>query len=339
MLEKPALQDELIISRLHADYGLRLAQIVFLPLGADLNTVVYRVSAEDGTQYFLKLRSGVFDESAVTVPKFLQAQGLQQVMAPLATLTQQLWTSLGDYKLILYPFIEGRNGFDIDLSERQWIELGATLKAVHAARLPGELMRRVQSETYSPQWRESVKAFQARVEVNAEGDPVAAKLAAFLKARRAEILDIVERAERLALALQARSPEFVLCHSDIHAGNILIAANDDLYIVDWDNPILAPKERDLMFVGNGIGGVWNREQETTFFYQGYGQTEADPIALAYYRYERIIQDIALFCEKIFLTNEGGKDREQSLRYLTSSFLPNGVVEIARQSDRGWHGWR
>jgi hypothetical protein len=46
-----------------------------------------------------------------------------------------------------------------------------------------------------------------------------------------------------------------LCHSDIHAGNILIDVNDDFYIVDWDNPILAPKEHDLMFIGGGQRGV------------------------------------------------------------------------------------
>ncbi len=35
---------------------------------------------------------------------------------------------------------------------------------------------------------------------------------------------------------------------------MLIDANDALYIVDWDNPILAPKERDLMFIGGGQMG-------------------------------------------------------------------------------------
>ena len=39
----------------------------------------------------------------------------------------------------------------------------------------------------------------------------------------------------------------------VHAGNVLLGDNDKLAIVDWDNPIMAPKERDLMFVGGGIG--------------------------------------------------------------------------------------
>ena len=212
--------------------------------------------------------------------------------------------------------------------------IGIRIKGIHTAVVPSALTRHIQQETYSPQWREIVKTFLERVEGNAFDDPVAVKLAAFLKARRDEILDLVGCAERLALALQARSPEFVLCHSDVHAGNILVDGNDDLYIVDWDNPILAPKERDLMFIGGGQGFAGHTAQEEeTLFYEGYGQTQIDPVALAYYRYERIIEDIAIYCEQIFLTNEGGEDRERSLRYLTSNFLPNGVLEIAYRSDK------
>jgi spectinomycin phosphotransferase len=179
-----------------------------------------------------------------------------------------------------------------------------------------------------------VKAFLARVDDRAFADPVAAKLAAFLQARRDEVLALVGQAERLALALPARALEFVLCHSDVHAANLLIAADGALYIVDWDNPILAPQDRDLMFIGGaqGFAGRSAREEEA-LFYRGYGrQTQIDPFALAYYRYERIVQDIAVYCEQLFSSSEGGQDREQSLRYLASNFLLNGAIESAYRSD-------
>lgn len=334
MLEKPDLQEEKIIACLRDEYGLYAIQVTFLPLGADRNTAVYRVVADDETLYFVKLRRGVFDETSVALPKSLSDQGIVQIITPLVTKTGQLWASLDAFKLILYPFVEGHNGYEVDLSDRHWGEFGTALKNIHSAVVPPMLMRRIQQETYSPQWRGIVKSFLERVEDDAFDDPIAVRLAAFLKARRDEILDLVGRAERLAQALEARSLEFILCHSDIHAGNILIDANDAFYIVDWDDPILAPKERDLMFIGGGQGFAGHTAQEEeTLFYRGYGQTQIDPIALAYYRYERIIQDIAVFCEQIFLTNEGGEDREQSLQYLTSNFLPNSTVEIAYKSDK------
>jgi len=173
-----------------------------------------------------------------------------------------------------------------------------------------------------------------RIENDTFDDPIAIKVAAFLHAKRAEIRDLVGQAERLALALQAQSPEYIVCHADIHAGNVLIDANDALYIVDWDTLIFAPKERDLMYIGGGqFGAGHTPHEEKPLFYQGYGQTPVDPSALAYYRYERIIQDIAVFCEQLLLTNAGGDDREQSLRYLMSNFLPGNVLEIAYASDK------
>jgi spectinomycin phosphotransferase len=334
MLEKPDLRDEKIIACLQDEFGLLATRIAFLPLGADQHTAVYRAVAEDETPYFVKLRKGVFDEIIVTLPRFLSDQGVAQVIAPLATRTGLLWGDLDSYRLILYPFVEGSNGYEVDLSERHWGELGKALKRIHTLTVPAALLRRISRETFAPHWRETLKQILERLDEEAFDDPVAVQLAVFLKAKRSEVLDLVRRAERLASMLQAQPPEFVLCHSDVHAGNILIGADDAVYLVDWDDPVLAPKERDLMFIGGGLMGNWHTPQEEEIlFYQGYGPTQVDTITLAYYRYERIIQDIAVFCEQIFLSTQGGEDREQALRYLMSNFLPNGTIEIARSSDR------
>jgi len=334
MLEKPDLQDEKIITCVQDEYALHPSQVTFLPLGADLNTAVYRLVAEDGTSYFLKLRQGAFDEITVTLPKFLSDQGIAQIIAPLATKRGQLWANLEAFKVMLYPFVESHNAYEVNLSDRHWVVFGTALKRIHTAVLPPAIRRRIPQETYSPQWRQTIKTFLRRLEVDIFDEPVAARMAAILRDRRLEMLDLISRAERLALALQTNSPAFTLCHSDLHAGNLLIDTHAELYIVDWDNPILAPRERDLMYAGGGLLGHGHTPQEEeTLFYQGYGQTQVDPVGLAYYRYERIIQDIAIYCEQLLLTNEGGEDREQALRFFASNFEPNGVLEIAYNSER------
>src|SRR5690606_22184304 len=99
-----------------------------------------------------------------------------------------------------------------------------------------------------------------------------------------------------------------------------------------DTLCLAPKERDLMYIGAGIGDTWNTPQEEDLFYQGYGASEVDHDVITYYRYERIVQDIAAFAEQLLLTDDGGDDREQALYFFNSQFQPNGVVEIALRSD-------
>ena len=333
MLEKPGLQDEHIVACLQNEFGLSVVQISFLPLGADLNTAVYRAVAEDETVYFVKLRQGVFDETSVALPRFLSEQGIEQIIAPLAAKTGELWADLDVFKVILSPFVEGRNGYAVRMSERHWRDFGAALKRVHTAKIPAALRKQIRQEDYSPQYRDTVKIFLERIENESFDDPVAIEVAAFLQSKRSEVRDLVGRAERLARALQARSPEFIVCHSDIHAGNIFIGADDALYIVDWDEPIQAPKERDLMYIGGGLLGGWHTAgEEESLFYPAYVQTRIDPRAMAYYRYERIIEDIAIYCEQLLLTDEGGDDREQSLHYLKSNFMPNSTIEIAYRSD-------
>ena len=327
MLEKPDIPDELITSCSEEEYRLRVTQLTFLPLGADQSTAVYRVVPDDGTAYFLKLRKG-FDEISVTIPLFLKTQGIQAIIVPFETKSKQLWADLGDFKLILYPFIEGKDGFDMELSDHHRQSLGLALKGIHTAQVPPELKRLIPKETFSPQWRESVRSLQSQVENKTFDDPTAAKLAEFMKSKQTEISHLVERAEGLASELQSKPLELVLCHTDIHGGNILISDKDELYIVDWDNPILAPKERDLMFIGGGIDEIWKSKREEAVFYQGYGKTEINLTALAYYRYERIIQDLAVIGEQLLLTDEGGADRERSYGWFTSNFEPRNTIEIA-----------
>ncbi len=334
MLEKPELQDEKIIACLRDEFGLPIVRVDFLPLGADVNTAVYRVVGDVGTPYFLKLRCGVFDETSVKLPRFLHDQGITQIIAPLATEAGFLWAILDAFHVLLYPFVEGRNGFEVHMSERQWVELGAALKAIHRALSPPEVTGGLRRETYSPERRDSLKAFLARVERETFDDPTAAKLATLMRSKRETLLNLVDRAERLGAVLQERAPELVVCHSDVHGWNVLIDSNNGrLYIVDWDDPILAPKERDLMFVVGDIGGMWYPEQREALFYQGYGQAEIDPVALAYYRYERIINELVVTCHELFLTHAGGENREQMLGFMLGQFQPNSVIERAYRSDR------
>jgi spectinomycin phosphotransferase len=333
MLEKPDLPDEKIIACLQDEYGLRIAQFTFLPLGADMNTAVYRAAAADGSSYFVKLRLADFDPIAVDLPKYLHDQGIAQIIPPLAAQSGRLWAALETCRLIVYPFVAGRDGYQIDLTQQHWYDFGRAMKALHTIELPPGLLARIPRETYPAAGRELVRKSIAWAENGHFDDPVAARLAAILREHRGAILDLVARAERLARQLQSAPRPFVPCHSDVHAGNIFIDDSGKLYIVDWDNPILAPKERDLMFPGGAQGfGGHPLEAEETLFYRGYGPGEVDPAALAYYRCERIVQDMAVFCSQLLSGSEGGADREQAIGYLLSNFEHGGTLEIALRTE-------
>jgi spectinomycin phosphotransferase len=333
MLIKPDLKNEEIIACLRDAYGIDVATITFLPLGADFNTAVYRVTTSTQTDYFLKLRSGEFLEASVSVPKYLADMGIKQVIPPLATKTGQLWTSLASFKAILYPYVEGYNGIDTKLSKDQWAQFGAAIKKLHELDIPALITKDVSRETFYSKWRETVKAFLMRIDNEVFEEPVAVKMALFLRSKSSEILKLVERAEELALAIQKQPIDYVLCHADMHGWNLFVDKENALYIVDWDTLIFAPVERDLMFIG---AGIWDSgltpDEEESLFYQGYGQTKINQDAMAYYRFERIIQDIGDYCEYIFLSDEGGDDRMQCFEYLKSNFLPGSTIEKAYEAD-------
>ncbi|UCG23815.1 MAG: hypothetical protein JSW55_17025, partial [Chloroflexota bacterium] len=87
-----------------------------------------------------------------------------------------------------------------------------------------------------------------------------------------------------------------------------------------------------MYIGGGLMGGWySPQEEEALFYPAYGQAPVDPIGLAYYRYERIIEDIVVIGRQIFSASGRVEDRERSFGWLASNFLPSHTIEIAMKS--------
>ncbi len=334
MLEKPNLDEQKIVDCLQKAFGLMVDEVEFLPLGADVNTAVYRTTSSNNTPYFVKLRSGEFNEASVTVPKFLSEAGMPQIIAPLPTLAGGLWGTIAKYKVILYPFVAGEDGFERPLTNPQRIELGQAMHQFHTTHFPKSITQNIQRETFSPQFRNALRDILNQIHTDPENDPLAQELIHFLREKESKIRDLVQRTEQLLTELNTHPLNYILCHADIHGWNMLIEdVTNKLYMVDWDTLLLAPKERDLMFVGCSLGGRGQTlEEEVWLFYEGYGQTEINQTALAYYRYERIIEDIFEFCNSIFTSEGNGEDRVWALNTLKESFEPNNTLDLAVHLD-------
>jgi spectinomycin phosphotransferase len=152
------------------------------------------------------------------------------------------------------------------------------------------------------------------------------QLAVFWQDHADEIGTIIEQTERLSHRLQQSAPDRVLCHADIHTANVLIDAQGQLFIVDWDEAILAPKERDLMFVT--VGGFVTEERIESLFFQGYGKTQIDPLVMAYYRFERSMEDLAAFAERVFAADASDAVKQDSVEWFKRQFAPGGLIEAA-----------
>lgn len=333
MREPPHLHEEAIRAAVQTHYNIDVAELTFLPIGHDSLAWVFRLEAVGGSVYFLKVKKKAVSESSLLVPRSLYEQGVTQVLAPLPTTEEALWVSLSDFTLILYPFIEGRTGMEAGLTDRQWIEFGALVKQIHTAPLASDLLETVRHEAFTLSASKLVRDVQTRIAAHDFADPSEQELAAFWQAHQAEISTLVERAEILGEQLRQTAPAFVLCHADLHTGNVMVDTDQRLWIVDWDEVIFAPKERDLMFVVGGISAKLIGPREEALFFQGYGPTVIDPLALAYYRYTWAVQDIGEYGAEAFLRSDLGPiSRRAGAQSFMSLFQPGEIVALASATD-------
>ncbi len=335
MREPPVdLSDEMLRTSLRERYGLAVADLTFLPLGQDSSAWVYRVGTADGAPYFLKVRRRVTNPPSLLIPHYLHDQGIAQVIAPLPTNTQTLWTEVEGHALILYPFVAGTTGKEHGMTPQQWIDYGAMLRQIHASTLAPDLEQIIQRESFVPAGAGKVRDLEAHIGGRSFADPAAQALATFWRERREDIRTLLQRAEDLGQRFAKTAPGFVLCHADIHTANVLLDAGGQVWIVDWDDTVLAPKERDLMFVaGGGISSALVRPREEEWFFRGYGTAAIDPLALAYYRYAWAVGDIGAYGDQVFFRSDLGEVTKRAAvdRFL-SLFVPGNIIPLAFASD-------
>ena len=329
MRDDPGLDLDTISACLETHYDLRVSAIMFLPLGYDLAAAVYKVFAEDEVAYFLKIRFGPVHESGLIVPWALAERGIRNVLAPLQTRSGELWCSCEGCSLVLYPFIAGNNAMAIGMSDDQWREFGSTLQAVHSSGLAEEFRGRLPGETFALPSAALVRRILELTLTTKFENPVATQFAAFWREHATRIDEMVARAEALGRRLRSRSFDHVLCHADIHAGNILVGDDGQIHLIDWDGPMIAPRERDLLFVVGSIIARTVELREEDLFCAGYGPVDIDPEALIYYRYERIVQDFGEIGQSVLL-DPGPSDRmrAEESRLARSFFAPGGDIDHA-----------
>lgn len=333
MIETHTSLNQRIIDCLNSAYRIHVTDLTPLQLGADTDASVYKAQSSTGESYFLKLKRGNHSDISSVVQRMLHTAGIAEIIPPIDSRYDQATHTVDEYTLIVYPFIIGHDGFSQDLTDNQWVTLGTALKQIHEFDVPRSIHNQISRETYSSKWRNAVRSVYTHIDAGyIPSDEVAARFLTLMKEQRSVIVHLVDHAEELANKIQKQSPELVLCHSDIHAGNVLLADTGKLFIVDWDNPIMAPKERDLMFIGGGVANVWNNPYEERLFYRGYGKADINKDILAYYRHERIVEDIAEYSEQLLLKSDGGTDREMMYQHCVAMFKPRGVIAIALETD-------
>ncbi len=283
MRKPPSIAEEQLRACFQNQYDLILVTLEFLPRGLDYSAGVYRVVSEQGTAYLLKATSRPLYEPRCLVPRYLNDQGITSVVAPIPTRSGSLWTQLEEWTVIVYPFIDGDTSLT-GMTNEQWKEVGTIFQQIHQIMLPPEGFESLRKETFDPtEYTRWVHAFETQyLHLRHDGSESSRALRADWVAHQSTIHTAVASLEKLAEVLQSRPLPYVISHADLHAANLLRDHAGRVFVIDWDEVMLAPKERDFIFV---------REPQADAFFQGYGQREIDWIALTYYLWERVVQEL------------------------------------------------
>ncbi len=301
MREEPKIAREILRACLREEYGLIPATIDFLPIGRDLNAGVYRVVSETGTPYLLKVKSGEFYTASCVVPRYLSDQGIEPVVAALRTGTNGLWARAGEWTVLVYPYLEGQTGWT-GMSDEHWKVTGTIVRRVHEVALPPSGFEGLRRETLDPSaYARAIENLETQLATSAGGGRMSEHaLRSAWRQHRPTIYALLTSLDKLSGVLQSQSKPYVICHADLHPGNLLRDRAGHVFVVDWDDVMLSPRERDFIFVGEPGDAAGNSGSP---FFQGYGETEVDWILLTYYRYERLIQDLIENARQVLLRED------------------------------------
>jgi spectinomycin phosphotransferase len=329
VIEKPDVPDEVILQALEECYSIRGAKLEFVPRGLDAAAWAYRADVIDQA-YFLKVSKRAEDTIGAWMPRFLSEQGIEQVIPTLPAKSGEAYAVVAGLTYRLQRFVRGTSAMDTGMPGPKWQEFGTFLRRLHSLELPAGVSGQLRREGFESRRWNWVAELHGIIHHRSSTDPLAAEMLEFWHGHEASVEAILERTAALAKRVKLAEHPMVLCHADVHTNNILLGDDGRLYVIDWDDARLAPRERDLMFVLAEAG-----EAEKGSFFAGYGDAAIDPLILAYYQHEWCVEDIGAFAEEILdLDGAGAATRANSLSWFKHLFAPGSSVPTALANEVG-----
>jgi len=122
------------------------------------------------------------------------------------------------------------------------------------------------------------------------------------------------RLAELSAAMPALRLPFVLCHNDIHGGNMIQSKR--LVLVDWEGLKFAPAEADMLFFTYWAQFHTHWEEFLAVYRETHPGWRPNETAMQFYRLRRSLEDIEAFLDALLHDNLSPARRESELRHLT-----------------------
>lgn len=313
-------------------YALKGLELTPIDNGADLTASLWKAVDARGRRFAVKWSTG--DSAAGTVlPAALDATRPGSAPAPVPARDGALWAGIGGARLSVMEWIDGTSGFDAPLDEHGWRAFGQLLAALHTLPVEGGVRAVVPREAFDPtRWSDHFEQMDAELDGTVSGES-AERLATLWHTHRAELRGVHRHTFGLAERLPARNdlPRHVPCHADPHLGNVVVAGDGRPVLLDFDDAVLAPPERDLMFVlgGGVLADLAAAGEQQAWFMKGYGPHAVDADLLTYYRGLRVLEDTSELAGIVLDPASSDTPRCEALSHIEGAFSPTGLLVQAR----------
>ncbi|WP_028923731.1 phosphotransferase enzyme family protein [Pseudonocardia acaciae] len=329
------MNDELaarVVRWVGEDFGLDLGSVAEVRDGADEAALLWRGDGEDGARYAVKLTGGG-TAAGLVVSAHLAEHGVPGVVGPVRTRDGRLYSEREGRRLSVSPWVSGRPALESGMAAEHWVSFGRLLARAHATKVTDAMATDLPREEHDHErWEFAVRSLDARLGGLGlgGGDRLVADLAREWRGAAGLVSSVLERADALGERLSAGWAPGVVCHGDPHLGNLLLGPHGRVWLIDWDDAVLAPRERDLMFV---FGGVLYfalvGPEELGRFMDGYGPVEVNPERMAYYRCVRALEDLAVPAAQVLDAHRhGDRERADALAIVRGVLSPTGLVRQA-----------
>ena len=337
MIRPPAGAD--LRAALRDGYGFDVERLDAEGEGADAAAWAWRATTIDGRRLFVKLRREV-RPAAILVPRHLVEIGFREVVAALPTVTGAAWLDIDGWTAVVMDLVDGETAIRGRMDHGGWHRLGAFAAGLHAVHLPADLAALLRVEDFRSTMTGPARTIDERLDgLDPAGlDELSVAVRDRWIVERDTIRRIVERTDQLGDRIRARRSAadpagFVVCHADFHAANVLVDRDGAIHVVDWDEVMLAPRERDLMFVRGSVVAGPVSDGDADAFEAGYGRIEVDRERLAWYRLDWAVQDVAGYATQVlFEPDRDPPGRPRARSRFEGQFGPGSQVAIALAAD-------
>jgi len=309
-----------LLERLRNAYALPLQCLTFLPEGED--SYGYVILSETGEKYFAKASTAVPNSRLMVASLLRKRCNISSVVAPLETQEGTLSVPWRDFRVALFPFIEGKSRWDLwkigkDFTDAELSRTGALLATIH------ESTDAIASNTltvakYDLPERHELHTVLAAPEQIPPRNRYQQRLLAAIAQHRSDILQTLERYDRLGRSSVVSQIPFGITHGDPTPGNLILDTENQLHIIDWDGVCLGPPEKDLVsFTGERFEVIL----------ESYLAERRNPIRLhadtfGFYIYEWAINEIRDYGTKILFENKDAQQNAYDWESLQDYLPPN-----------------